>query len=383
MTESLETRCVHGSKSTDLRDEFRPLSFPIFQSAAFSHVELGHNQSGFDYTRETNPTRTRLEQVVSALENATDTIAFSSGMAAIATCLEIFDPGDEIICSEDLYGGVFRLHKLVNIKNGYRIKYVDTSNLETVKAAFTPHTKALYLETPTNPTMLISDIAACAAIAHEHEALLIVDNTFLTPFFQNPLDLGADIVIHSASKYLGGHNDTIGGFLSAKDPELCEQIHMLSKTVGNALAPFDSWLIMRGIKTLAVRMERQAANALGVAQWLEQQPQVTKVLYPGLDSFPAKELAAAQSRGFGAMISFYVDSPELALQILDRVHVITFAESLGGTESLLTYPLVQTHPDTPDDLKERLGISDTLLRLSVGLENLDDLIADFAQAIDQ
>lgn len=381
MQESMETRCIHGLIGEGVQDGFRPLSFPIFQSAAFSHVELGHNQSGFDYTRETNPTRTRLEQVMCALEGAACAIACSSGMAAISTCLELFDPGDGILCSNDLYGGVFRLHKLVNAKNGYRIGYVDTSDLDQTSRAFEPTTKALYIETPTNPTMVVSDIRACAELAHSHGALLIVDNTFLTPYFQNPLDLGADIVIHSASKYLGGHNDTIGGFACVKDPELGERLHMLSKTLGNALAPFDSWLILRGIKTLAVRMERQASNALAVAKWLEEQPAVTKVLYPGLESFAARSLQASQSRGFGAMISFYVKDEALALQLLDRVKVITFAESLGGTESLLTYPLIQTHGDTPDDLKEKLGISDRLLRLSVGLEGEQDLIDDLDQAI--
>lgn len=383
MTESIETRCVHGDTAQGLQDDYRPLSFPIFQSAAFSHTELGHNASGFDYTRETNPTRTRVEQVLTSLEGAQDSIALSSGMAAISTCLELFGPGDSILCSNDLYGGVFRLHKMINVKNGLDVDYVDTSDLDAVKQALKPSTKALYLETPTNPTMIVSDIAACAQIAHDNDALLIVDNTFLTPFFQNPLALGADIVIHSASKYLGGHNDTIGGFLCVKNADLAEEIHMLAKTMGNSMAPFDSWLIMRGIKTLAVRMERQAQNALAVAQWLEGQQAIEKVLYPGLPSFPQYELASTQARGFGAMISFYVDSEATALKVLDHVRVITFAESLGGTESLMTYPLVQTHGDTPDSLKEALGINERLLRLSVGLENAEDLIADLDQALGQ
>ena len=379
--ESIETRCVHGDKDSAIVDGFRPLSFPIFQSAAFSHVELGHNETGFDYTRETNPTRGRLEQVVASLESACDSIAFSSGMAAIATCLELFAPGDSIVCSDDLYGGVFRLHNLVNTKNGLEIEYVDTSNDELIEDAFKPSTKALYIETPTNPTMIVSDIAECARIAHEHGAILIVDNTFLTPYFQNPLELGADIVVHSASKYLGGHNDTIGGFLCVKDADTAEELHMLAKTLGNTMAPFDSWLIMRGIKTLAVRMERQASNAMAVAQWMESCPRIKKVLYPGLASFPQHALAERQARGFGAMISFYVDSEQTALDVLDRIKVITFAESLGGTESLMTYPLMQTHGDTPDALKEKLGINDRLLRLSVGLEGAVDLITDLEQAL--
>ena len=382
MSESIETRCVHGPIDSKLQDEFRPISFPIFQSAAFSHLELGHNSSGFDYTRESNPTRSRVEEMLASLESGCDAIAFSSGMAAIATCLELFDPGDSVICSNDLYGGVFRLHNLVNIKNGLDVDYIDTSDIGAVEAAFKPTTKALYIETPTNPTMILSDIAKCARIAHGHDVLLIVDNTFLTPYFQNPLLLGADIVIHSASKYLGGHNDTIGGFICVKDAELGESLHMLSKTVGNSMSPFDCWLIMRGMKTLAVRMERQSQNAIAVARWLEQQSKVTKVLYPGLTSFPQYGLASSQASGFGAMISFYVEDEATALQVLDRVKVITFAESLGGTESLMTYPLIQTHGDTPDDLKEELGINGRLLRLSVGLEGEADIIADLEQALE-
>ena len=382
MSESIETRCVHGPIDSKLQDEFRPISFPIFQSAAFSHLELGHNSSGFDYTRESNPTRSRVEEMLASLESGCDAIAFSSGMAAIATCLELFDPGDSVICSNDLYGGVFRLHNLVNIKNGLDVDYIDTSDIGAVEAAFKPTTKALYIETPTNPTMILSDIAKCARIAHDHDAMLIVDNTFLTPYFQNPLLLGADIVIHSASKYLGGHNDTIGGFICVKDAELGESLHMLSKTVGNSMSPFDCWLIMRGMKTLAVRMERQSQNAIAVARWLEQQSKVTKVLYPGLISFPQYGLASSQASGFGAMISFYVEDEATALQVLDRVKVITFAESLGGTESLMTYPLIQTHGDTPDDLKEELGINGRLLRLSVGLEGEADIIADLEQALE-
>ena len=381
MRESIETRCVHGLLDDKVEDGFRPISFPIFQSAAFSHLELGHNSSGFDYTRESNPTRARVEQVVASLEGGCDAIAFTSGMAAISTCLELFGPGDSVVCSNDLYGGVFRLHDLVNVKNGLDVDYVDTSDLDAVERAFKPSTKALYIETPTNPTMMLSDIAECARIAHAHGALLIVDNTFLTPYFQNPLALGADMVIHSASKYLGGHNDTIGGFLCVDDEELSERLHMLSKTVGNSMPPFDCWLIMRGVKTLAVRMEQQSRNALAVAEWLETHPKVAKVLYPGLESFPQHGLASTQARGYGAMISLYVDSEATALAALDRVRVVTFAESLGGTESLMTYPLVQTHGDTPDALKEALGINERLLRLSVGLEGQADIISDLERAL--
>ncbi len=382
MKEQFETRCIHGNPSASLREETRAISFPIYQTASFSHIKPGHNESGFDYTRESNPTRQRLEEVVSALEGAVDTTAFSSGMAAITTCFELFSPGDHIICSEDLYGGVIRLHNLICKKNGLSIDYVDTTNLQNLADAILPNTKAIYVETPSNPMMNITDLRSCAKLAHEHGALLIVDNTFLSPYFQNPLSLGADIVIHSGSKFLSGHNDTIAGFLSLKDSELAAKIRLLAKTTGGVLAPFDSWLVMRGIKTLAVRMERQQENALKIANWLLTQPQITKVFYPGLKEHPGYEINASQTSGFGSMISFHTDSAETALQILEKVKIITFAESLGGTESLLTYPSLQTHPDVPQKMREHLGITETLLRLSVGLENVDDIISDLKQALE-
>lgn len=364
-----------------LRDENRAISFPIYQTASFSHIKPGHNDSGFDYTRESNPTRKRLEEVVSSLEGAAETIAFSSGMAAISTCFELFSPGDHIICSEDLYGGVVRLHNLIGSKNGLHTEYVDTTEPDRISEAIRPSTRALYVETPSNPMMKITDLRICAKLAHEHGLLLIVDNTFLSPFFQNPLSLGADIVIHSGSKFLAGHNDTIAGFVCVKDKDLAARLRLLAKTTGGTLAPFDSWLVMRGIKTLAVRMERQQENAIRVANWLLEQLGVRKVFYPGMQTHPGYQVNAAQARGFGSMLSFYVDSEETALRVLERVKIITFAESLGGTESLITYPALQTHPDVPQKMREHLGITETLLRLSVGLENVEDIILDLKQAM--
>lgn len=381
MNEKIETRCIHGDLDNRLRDEHRAISFPIYQTASFSHIKTGHNDSGFDYTRESNPTRQRLEEVVSALEGAAGTTAFSSGMAAVTACFELFSPGAHIVCSEDLYGGVIRLHNIINSKNGITADYVDTTNLQAVADAIRPDTKAIYIETPSNPMMNITDLRGCAKLAKEHGLLLIVDNTFLSPYFQNPLELGADIVIHSGSKFLAGHNDTIAGFLCAKDKALADKIRLLSKTTGGVLAPFDSWLVMRGIKTLAVRMERQQENAVKIAQWLKNQTCVKKVFYPGLSDHAGYEINAAQSRGFGSMISFHVDSKETALKILQNVKLVIFAESLGGTESLITYPALQTHPDVPKEMREHLGITDTLLRLSVGLENADDIIPDLEQAL--
>lgn len=382
MRNEFETRCVHGDPYAALQDENRAISFPIYQTASFSHIKTGHNDSGFDYSRESNPTRQRLEEIVSSLEGAAGTTAFSSGMSAISACFELFSPGDHIICSEDLYGGVIRMHNLISVKNGLHIDYVDTTDLSAVSAAIRPETKAIYAETPGNPMMEITDLRGCAKIAHEHNFLLIADNTFLSPYFQNPLSLGADIVVHSGSKFLSGHNDTIAGFASSKDQALSDKIRLISKTTGGVLSPFDSWLVMRGIKTLAVRMERQQENAQKVVGWLLEQPKVKKVFYPGLKDHPGYNINASQAKGAGSMISFQVNSAETALRMLQKVKIVTFAESLGGTESLITYPALQTHPDVPCEVRERLGITDKLLRLSVGIENADDIISDLKQALE-
>ena len=382
MSYQLETRCIHGELDFSYQDPTRAVSFPIFQTATFGHIGLGQS-SGFDYTREKNPTRQHLEETISALEGACDTVAFSSGMAAISACFELFQPGDHIICSEDLYGGVIRLHRIVSAKNGLALDYADTSDLDMVKGLLRPNTKALYIETPSNPMMSITDLRACAQLAKEHGLLLIVDNTFLSPYFQNPITLGADIVLHSGSKFLCGHNDTIAGFLSSATPELAERVRLIAKTTGSTLAPFDCWLLLRGLKTLAVRMDRHQENAQKVARWMTAQPHIHQVFYAGLPSHPGYAVNAAQARGAGSMISFRTDSVETAHRVLEKVRLITFAESLGGTESLITYPVMQTHPDVPQAMREHLGITETLLRLSVGLENADDIIADLAQALEE
>lgn len=380
MNRKLETRCIHG-EAHRYREDSRAISVPIYQTASFSHIKPGHNSSGFDYSRESNPTRQHLEETVSSLEGAADTVAFSSGMAAIAACFELFSPGDHIICSEDLYGGTVRLFHNVGEKNGLTFSFVDTADQGLLRAALRPETRAIYVETPSNPMMQVTDIRACSALAREIGALLIVDNTFLSPYWQNPIELGADLVVHSGTKFLAGHNDTIAGFLCSADPEMGARVRLLGKTLGNTLAPFDSWLVMRGMKTLAVRMERQQESAQKLAAWLIRQPQVRKVYYVGLPEHPGCAVHAAQARGAGSMLSFAVDTEETALRILENVRLITFAESLGGTESLITYPMMQTHPDVPREDRERLGITETLLRLSVGLEHVDDLIADLAQAL--
>lgn len=382
MSKQIETRCIHGNLDFSYQEETRAVSFPIYQTATFGHIGLGQS-SGYDYTREKNPTRQRLEDTISSLEGAWDTVAFSSGMAAVSACFELFRPGDHIICSEDLYGGVIRLFQTVSQKNGLTVSYADTTDLEQVRRLLRPETRALYIETPSNPMMNITDLRACAALAKEHGLLLIVDSTFLSPYLQNPIALGADLVLHSGSKFISGHNDTIAGFLSSATQELADRVRLISKTTGGVLAPFDCWLVLRGLKTLPVRMERQQENACKVARWLTEQPSVREVFYAGLPEHPGYAVNRSQARGAGSMISFRTDCVETAHRVLEKVRLITFAESLGGTESLITYPMAQTHPDVPREMRERLGITETLLRLSVGLENADDIIADLAQALER
>ena len=380
MKQSIETICVHGGEHK-FPDSRESLSMPIYQTAAFAHPDLGHSPDRFYYTRLTNPTRMHLEETVAALEGAEKAIAFTSGMAAITAVFELFAPGDRILCSADLYGGTVLLLDSIGRKNGLILEFVDTTDPETVKAAVTPGTKAVYIETPSNPMMNVTDIRLCAEAAHSVGALLIVDNTFLSPYFQNPIALGADIVIHSGTKYLGGHNDTLAGFLCLKDDTFSEKLYKISYTLGATLSPFDSWLMIRGIKTLAIRMERAQENALTIAAWLKQQEKVTKVYYVGLPEHPGYGVNAAQSRGSGAMLSFTVATPELAQQVLAKVKLFTFAESLGGPESLITFPATQTHADVAEEERNRLGITDCFLRMSVGLEKAEDLIADLNQAL--
>ena len=368
------TKCIHLENES--RDNFYgAVSFPIFQTATFAHPSVG-NSTGYDYSRLQNPTREHLEKIVAALENGVDALAFSSGMAAIATLMELFQPGDHLVVDSDLYGGTVRLFDNISEKNGIEVTKIDCSP-ENVQKCIKDHTKAIYIETPTNPMMNVIDITALSEIAKSRGIWLIVDNTFLSPYFQNPLDLGADIVVHSGTKYLGGHNDTLAGFLVTSDISISEKLRFVIKTTGAGLAPFDSWLILRGIKTLGVRMEKAQENAFEIVHWLEEQEEVRKVIYPGLKTHPGYEVMRKQSRGFGAMITFEVTSKEFALSILKNVRLIQFAESLGGVETLITYPITQTHADVPKELLEKNGINECVLRLSVGIESSRDLIAEF------
>ena len=289
MSNSIETRCVHGDEHK-FKDNFQSLSMPIYQTAAFGHPDLGHSPDRFYYTRLTNPTRLQVEETVSSLEGAVDTVAFSSGMAAITAVFELFAPGDRIVCSADLYGGTVLLFDLVEKKKGLILDLVDTTDEKALRAAVTPDTRAIYIETPSNPMMNVTDIALCAEVAASVGAMLIVDNTFLSPYLQNPLALGADVSLHSGTKYLGGHNDTISGFVCVKNEEVGQKLHKISYTMGATLSPFDSWLMIRGIKTLAVRMERAQENAIAIAAWLKKQPKVRKVYYVGLPEHPGYEV---------------------------------------------------------------------------------------------
>lgn len=374
------TLCIHGNE--DKYDQTGSVSVPIFQTATFAHPEVGQS-TGYDYSRLQNPTREHLEKTVAKLECGIDAMAFSTGMAAIASLMALFSPGDHIIASDDLYGGTHRLFYSISQKNGISFDLVDTSNVAFIEACIQPRTKAVFIETPTNPMMKVTDIAKAAALARKYNLLLIVDNTFLTPYFQKPLLLGADIVVHSGTKYLGGHNDTLSGFLVVGNSQLSEQLRFIYKTVGSCLSPFDSWLLIRGIKTLAVRMDRQQETAAKLANWLCTQQKVKEVHYVGLPNHPDYEISKRQSTGFGAMISFEVDSEQTAKQILERISIIQFAESLGGVETLMTYPMLQTHADIPQEERESRGIHERLLRLSVGLEYADDLIGDLSYAFEE
>ncbi|ETA81621.1 trans-sulfuration enzyme family protein [Youngiibacter fragilis] len=373
-----ETRCVHGAN--DSKETNGAVSFPIYQSATFSHPGLGES-TGYDYSRLQNPTREHLEKVMAALENGVGALAFSSGMAAASALMELFVPGDHIIVSSDTYGGTSRLFRNISVKNGLKFDFTDTSDIELVESLISEDTKAIFIETPTNPMMHVSDISRLSALAKANSMLTIVDNTFLTPYFQQPLSLGADIVLHSGTKYLGGHNDTLAGFLVTKSPEISEKLRFIYKTTGACLSPFDSWLIERGIKTLALRMEKHQKNAMGAARWLENHSKVRKVFYIGLESHPDYKVSTSQTSGFGGMISFEVDSEETVKKVLGGVRLISYAESLGGVESLITYPMLQTHADLPMEERLSRGINEKLLRLSVGIEDLEDIVEDLAEAL--
>jgi cystathionine gamma-synthase len=374
----IKTKLVHGHKGFD--PHTGAVSFPIYQSATFRHPGL--NQStGYDYSRLQNPTREELENTIAALENGNHGFAFASGMAAISAVIEIFSPGDHIIVSDDLYGGTYRICQEVFKKYGYSFTFTDTSHLQNIMENINKNTKAIFIETPSNPMMKVTDIEGVVEIAQTSGILTIVDNTFLTPYFQRPLELGADLVVHSGTKYLGGHNDTLAGLVVVNNENLAAKLRFSQKSIGANLAPFDSWLIIRGIKTLGVRLEKQQQNAVEIANWLKNNDNIEEVYYVGLPEHEAYALSKKQASGFGAMISFRVKDITLVEKILGNVKIIAYAESLGGVESLITYPFLQTHAEIPEETREKLGVNDKLLRLSVGIEAVEDLINDLEEAM--
>lgn len=380
MERGLNTRCLHLEETEGKLEHYGAISYPIYQTATYEHPEAGQS-TGYDYSRLQNPTREHLEKMIAGLESGIDAFALSTGMAAITLLMELFRPGDHLIVEADLYGGSIRLFDHVNKKNNYEFTHLNCAE-DDIEGAIQDNTKAIYIETPTNPMMNVSDIAAIAKIAKKHGLLLIVDNTFLSPYFQNPLKLGADIVVHSGTKFLGGHNDTLAGFLVTNNEEVRDRLRFLFKTTGAGLAPFDCWLILRGMKTLGIRMERSQENAIRIAEWLKTQSIVQKVYYPGLPEHPGYEIMKKQARGFGSMITFRVDSKEHALQILKQVRMIKFAESLGGVETLITYPTTQTHADVPEEVRLKNGITPCTLRLSTGIEDIEDLLGELSEVFE-
>lgn len=380
MERGLNTRCLHLEETEGKLEHYGAISYPIYQTATYEHPQVGQS-TGYDYSRLQNPTREHLEKMIAGLESGIDAFALSTGMAAITLLMELFRPGDHLIVEADLYGGSIRLFDHVNKKNNYEFTHLNCAE-DDIEGAIRDNTKAIYIETPTNPMMNVSDIAAIAEIAKKHGLLLIVDNTFLSPYFQNPLKLGADIVVHSGTKFLGGHNDTLAGFLVTNNEEVRDRLRFLIKTTGAGLAPFDCWLILRGMKTLGIRMERSQENAIRIAEWLKTQSIVQKVYYPGLPEHPGYEIMKKQARGFGSMITFRVDSKGHALQILKQVRMIKFAESLGGVETLITYPTTQTHADVPEEVRLKNGITPCTLRLSTGIEDIEDLLGELSEVFE-
>ncbi|WP_456452610.1 cystathionine gamma-synthase [Thermococcus sp.] len=351
---------------------------PIHLSTTFAKRSIKEVEEGYVYSRSGNPTRDALEKKLAALENAKYGLAFSSGLAAESTILlALLKKGDHVVAFDDLYGGTKRLFNQVMERFGIEFTYVDAREPENVRMAIRENTRMVWLETPTNPLLKLADIKAIAEIAHERDIIVVVDNTFASPYFQNPLDLGADIVLHSVTKYLGGHSDVVGGAVMVNDDEIYERLKFHQNAVGAILSPFDSWLVMRGIKTLAVRMERHEKNAMTIARYLEEHPLVERVYYPGLPSHPQHELAKRQMKGFGGMLSFELKGGlEEAVKFIESLEVFALAESLGGVESLIELPAIMTHASVPKEEREKVGIRDSLIRVSVGIEDVEDLIED-------
>jgi cystathionine beta-lyase/cystathionine gamma-synthase len=354
---------------------------PIYQTSTYVQSEFGKYRNGYDYARTNHPNRKAIERTLAKLEGGTAAYAFTSGMAGIDAVFRLLRPGDHVVLSEAVYGGVYRLSTQLLVHFGLEFSFVDTSQPEKVFSAIRPNTKMLYIETPTNPTMLVTDIAEMAKIIDKRAIRLVVDNTFLSPYLQRPMELGADIVVHSMTKYLNGHSDATGGAVILKNQEDAEKIYFIQRSAGAGLAPMDCFLISRGIKTLAVRMLQHNANGVSVARHLDAHPKVKKVYYPGLSSHPQHELARRQQKGPGAMLSFDLETQDAARRFLNQLKLCSLAESLGGVETLISLPAAMTHASMPADVRNRVGITEGLVRLSVGIEDVDDIIADLDQAL--
>lgn len=375
---SIETVAAQAGVGADRA--YGSVSVPIYTTAIYRYDAFGKHR-GFDYSRSENPTRQAAEHALAALEGGTRAVCFSSGMAAVSAVTTLFESGDRILCSDDLYGGTYRLFEQILKRSGLAFDYVDMGNPDAISRRIGKRTRALFIETPTNPLMKIADLRAATRIAGKKGILAVVDNTFMSPVLQRPLELGADIVIHSATKFLGGHNDLIGGAVVVSDPDLGEKMHFAQKAVGAVLSPFDSWLLLRGIKTLPVRIARAQQTAEALARFLSAHPFVRKVFYPGLPGHPRAEMHREQSTGPGAILSFELAREAAVPSFLNALKIVLLAESLGGVESLITHPSTMTHADIPPEEQAEVGLTPSLVRLSVGMEHPDDLAADVAQAL--
>lgn len=372
------TRAIHDGQSPD--PATGAVNVPIHASSTYVQQEIGKNK-GYEYSRVSNPTRTALEENFASLEGGSSAHVFASGMAAITALCTMMRTGDHIVCSDNMYGGTTRLFDQILVRYGLQFTYVDTSVAENVELAIRPETKLVHIETPTNPMMTITDIRAVADICHRRSVELSVDNTFMSPYFQRPIEFGADIVMHSTTKFLNGHSDGLGGVLVATTSQQAENFQFVQKCTGGILSPFECWLLLRGVKTLAVRMRQHDANGREIAAWLTRQKKIGKVFYPGLPDHPQHELAKRQMSGFGSMISFELGSLDAANRFLRKVHICSLAESLGGVETLISHPATMTHAAIGEDGRRHLGISDGLVRISVGIEDVEDIIADLEQAL--